>query len=39
MQDRIQAMQVFVRVAELQSFTGAGLALQLSKTYVSTLVQ
>jgi DNA-binding transcriptional LysR family regulator len=39
MQDRIQAMQVFVRVAELQSFTRAGLELQLSKTYVSTLVQ
>lgn len=39
MQDRIQAMQVFVRVAELQSFTAASVELDLSKTYVSTLVQ
>lgn len=39
MQDRIQAMQVFVRVAELQSFTAASIELDLSKTYVSTLVQ
>lgn len=39
MQDRIQAMQVFARVAELQSFTAASVELDLSKTYVSTLVQ
>ncbi|MBU1435800.1 MAG: LysR family transcriptional regulator [Gammaproteobacteria bacterium] len=39
MQDRVQAMQVFLRVAELQSFTAASVALDLSKTYVSTLVQ
>lgn len=39
MQDRIQAMQVFIRVAELHSFTAASVELDLSKTYVSTLVQ
>ncbi|MGL4614447.1 MAG: LysR family transcriptional regulator [Shewanella sp.] len=38
MQDRLQAMQIFMRVAELQSFTQASLSLGLSKTHVSNVV-
>ncbi|OUS50225.1 LysR family transcriptional regulator [Shewanella sp. SACH] len=38
MQDRLQAMQIFMRVAELQSFTQASVSLGLSKTHVSNVV-
>ncbi|WP_300481640.1 LysR family transcriptional regulator [Shewanella sp.] len=38
MQDRLQAMQIFMLVAELQSFTQASVSLGLSKTHVSNVV-
>lgn len=38
MQDRLQAMQIFMRVAELESFTQASISLGLSKTHVSNVV-
>ncbi|WKE67016.1 LysR family transcriptional regulator [Gallaecimonas kandeliae] len=38
MQDRLQAMQIFLRVADLKSFTKAAADLGLSKTHVSNLV-
>ncbi|EKE75147.1 LysR family transcriptional regulator [Gallaecimonas xiamenensis] len=38
MQDRLQAMQIFTRVAELASFTLAAADLGLSKTHVSNRV-
>ena len=38
MQDPLSAMHIFVRVAELRSFTQAALVLGLSKTHVSNRV-
>ncbi|HEX5792895.1 MAG TPA: LysR family transcriptional regulator [Rheinheimera sp.] len=39
MQDKLQALQIFLRVAQLGSFTKAGDSLGLSKTHVSNVVQ
>lgn len=39
MQDRLQALHIFMRVAQLGSFTKAGDSLGLSKTHVSNVVQ
>ena len=39
MQDKLQALQMFIRVAQLGSFTRAGASLGLSKTHVSNVVQ
>jgi DNA-binding transcriptional LysR family regulator len=39
MQDRLEAMRIFLRVAELGSFTGASDSLGISRTQVSKTVQ
>lgn len=39
MQDKLQALQIFIRVVQLGSFTKAGASLGLSKTHVSNVVQ
>lgn len=38
MQDKLQALQMFVRVAQLGSFTQAGVSLGVSKTHVSNVI-